>query len=285
VGALVSDLRWDLPLRLLGGLHFLVLEGRASWDDLDAALDERADELARFVAEQPVQTNEVQRAWALLPGLLALHAERVDLVEIGASAGLLLALDRYDYRYRAGSWGRGGDRLVLAGDDRGGPPAGLLERRLVVERRRGVDLHPVALDDEGARLLEAFVWADQTDRVERLRRAIGVARTAGIEVVAGDYVERLPDLLRGRRDGVATVVVSSVTTTYLRDDRYRDLLRVLARAGRDGPLAWLSLESPRRDRRYEGVALELTTWPGGSTRRLARVDFHATWLEWAGADA
>jgi glycerol-3-phosphate dehydrogenase (NAD(P)+) len=30
------------------------------------------------------------------------------------------------------------------------------------------------------------------------------------------------------------------------------------------------------------TALDLTLWPGGRTRRLARVDFHCAWLEWSG---
>ena len=39
VAGVAPDLEWDLPLRLLGGLHYLVLGGEASWDDLDTALE------------------------------------------------------------------------------------------------------------------------------------------------------------------------------------------------------------------------------------------------------
>jgi len=76
VGGLTPDLAWDFPLRLLGGLHYLVLRGDASWDDLDAAFDEHTPFLARWTAEQDVQTNEVQRSWALLPGFLVASDER-----------------------------------------------------------------------------------------------------------------------------------------------------------------------------------------------------------------
>lgn len=280
MAGIVPDLRWDLPLRLLGGLHYLVLDGRATWDDVAAALDDEADFLARFVHEQGVQTNEVRRAWALLLGFLAAGASQVDLVELGASAGLLLALDRYDYRYRAGSWGRGDGRLVLAGEDRGGPPAWVLERTLEVRRRVAVDLDPVPLDEHGARLLEAFVWADQRERVQRLRSAIAIARECEIERVQGDYVDLLPSLLAGRRDDALMVVFHSVSTTYLDERRYARLVSILERAGRDGPLAWISFEGPRDVPDYGGVALDLTLWPGGRTERLAKVDFHAAWLEW-----
>jgi hypothetical protein len=257
-----------------------VLAGDASWDRVDDALDQHRAFVARFAAEQQVQTNEVRRAWGLLPGFLSVGAERVDVIELGSSAGLLLAFDRYGYRYRAGSWGSGD--LVLDGDDRGGPPAALLGRYVSVERRRGIDLAPVDVATEhGSRLLQAFVWPDQTERLERLRHAIGIVCANPPELVRGDYVDVLPGLLRERSDDAVTVVFSSVSTIYLAEERYQELLRVLAQAGRDAPFAWLSLEPPRGESRYEGVALELTVWPEGRTRRLARVDYHSDWLEWS----
>ena len=231
-----------------------------------------------------MQTNEVRRAWALLPGLLSTGAARIDVLELGASAGLLLAFDRYAYRYRAGSWGE--SDLVLGGDDRGGPPAELIGRRLEVGRRRGVDLNPIDVcSDADARLLQAFVWPDQTERLARLQLAVEIVRAAPPELVRGDYVELLPALLRERTDDALTVVFNSVSTTYLAEERYQELLSTLARAGAEAPLAWLSLESPRGETRYEGTALELTTWPGAQVRRLARVDFHCEWLEWDAAAA
>jgi hypothetical protein len=256
-----------------------VLAGRASWERVDDALDEHREFVARFVREQQVQTNEVRRAWGLLPGFLSAGAPRIDLIELGASAGLLLQFDRYAYRYRAGAWGSGS--LELEGDDRGGPPAELLARPLAVGRRRGIDLDPVDVTTEhGARLLEAFVWPGQAERLERLRQAIAIVRDDPPELVHGDYVELLPSLLRERRDDALTVVYSSVSAIYLPEERYQELASTLAQAGRDGPLASVSFEAPRDDRDYGGVALDLTVWPGGSLRRLAKVDFHCDWLEW-----
>jgi hypothetical protein len=107
-----------------------VLDGEASWDDVDAALEEHREFVARFAREQDVQTNEVRRAWVLLPAFLSLGAPRVDVLELGASAGLLLAFDRYGYEYRVGSWGDPRAPLVFGGDDRGGPPRAVVARSL-----------------------------------------------------------------------------------------------------------------------------------------------------------
>jgi hypothetical protein len=254
VAAIAPDMNWDLPLRILGGLHYLVLGGEASWDDVDAAVDAHAEFLAHFVREQPVQTNEVARAWALLPGLLSVGTERVDLLELGASGGLLLFLDRYGFRY----------------DGDGGAPAGLFERPLEIVRRRGVDTHPVDVTtDEGARLLQAFVWADQPERLERLREAIAIVREDPPELITGDYVELLPELLADRCDDATTVVMSAVTTMYLEDDRFDQLVNELR------GVVWLSLEGPRGDLEYEGARLEL------NGRVLAEhVDYHGTSMQW-----
>jgi hypothetical protein len=193
VAAIAPDLRWDFPLRLLGGLHYLVLGGEASWDDVDEVLETRADWLARFAAEQPVQTNEIGRAAAVARGLAALRRDRIDL------------------------------------------------------RRRGIDRNPIDVTtDEGARLLEAFVWHDQSERIERLRAAIEVVRREPPELIQGDYVDVLEEHVHGQ-----TLVMSCVTTMYLDDDRYSELVEKLR--GVD----WLSLEGPRHDRQYEGMQLVL----------------------------
>jgi hypothetical protein len=242
-------------------------------------LGQRAEFLARFASEQHVQTNEVGRAWSLLPALLSLGVERLDLIEPGASAGLLLCLDRFGYRYRAGLWGDGA--LVLTGADDGGPPASLLSRQLEIVRRRGIDRAPVDVTaDEGARLLEAFVWADQRERVERLKAAIAIVRKESPTLLRGDYLELLPGLLEERAGDALTVVLTSMTTAYLDEQRYGRFLGALDRAGADGPLAWVSFEAPRGDREFDGAALEVTVWPGGRSRRLAAVDYHGAWLRW-----
>jgi hypothetical protein len=256
-----------------------VLGGEASWEDVDGALDRQADFLARFAAQHAPQTNEVGRAWGLLPGLLSIGADRVELVELGASAGLLLALDRYSYRYRAGGWGGGSP--VLAGDDRGGPPAELLARQLEIVRRRGIDLDPIDVTTaHGQRLLECFVWPDQHERMARLREAVTAVRADPPELLRGDYVELLPALLRGRNEDALTVVMDSVSTVFLDDERYGELERALAAAGAEAPLAWLSLEGPRHAAPADSTPLlQLTVWPA-ERRTLARVDYHGAWLEW-----
>lgn len=277
VADIAPALNWDLPLRLLAGLHYLVLARRASWDDVDDALDHQAEFLARWVVEQDVQTNEVQRAWALLPAFLSVADSRpLDVLELGPSAGLNLLWDRYRYRYSTGTWGDG--PLELIGDDRVPPPPELLQRRAIVERRRGMDLNPVDVTTEhGARLLQAFVWADQTERLERLRRAIDVVRHDPPELLRGDYVESLPALLHDRHEGAQLVVFQTASTMYLDPGATERLRAALHAAAQDEPLVFITTGRAPHD---NGFALELERYPDVRIVRLGVFDYHGEWLEW-----
>lgn len=282
VGEIVPDERWDIPIRLLGALHYIALsEGVDPWAQPAATIAERGEWVSNFLATRRVQTNEVQRAWALLPAFLSLGAPHLDLLELGPSAGLNLVWDRYCYRYRNGSWGSPDAALELSGDERGPVPPGLLQRSVDVVRRRGVDLEPVdATTDEGARLLRCFVWADQQARLERLDRAIAALRLEPPTVIQGDYVDLLPSLLRDRVDGALQVVYQTASTQYLPEERYAQLRETLASAPR--PLAWISTRRYAEEEtgRSGGWELEVALWPERGPSLVARMGYHGQWLEW-----
>jgi hypothetical protein len=114
-GAEADAVARDLPaLRVLGGVHRLVLTGRArdlaahypsvggtagaagAWPALRRVLAEHADEVRPWLASPP-QTNEIGRSVPLLGGLrhvaVATGGLPVRLFEFGASAGLNLCAD------------------------------------------------------------------------------------------------------------------------------------------------------------------------------------------------
>ena len=277
---------WEVPLRLFGGVHYLALTGEVDdpWSRFADVVRERREWLTRFVAEQPVQTNEVQRSWALLPAFLTVAAgdRPLDLLELGPSAGLNLFWDRYRYRYPGAEWGPVGSPVELAGEADGGPPQELFAREPSVRGRTGIDRSPLDVADErDALLLQSFVWADQGERLERLRRAIELARSDPPRIVGGDYVEVLPRALAERADDAITVVYHSASLGYLkREDRER-LTRTIEEAGRVGSLAWISYEFLEDEEvGFERFGLDVRVWPGGESRRLARLDGHGNRMLW-----
>jgi hypothetical protein len=288
VAEVLPDERWDRPLQLLGGLHYLALsEGIDPWNDPVSAVGEHADWLRRHIAAHGVQTNEVQRSWMLLPCFLTV-AERtgvevLDLIEIGPSAGLNLVWDRYRYRYEQRSWGPEDSPLELSGEERRPVPGELLRVQPRVRRRRGVDISPIDVtSSDGALLLKSFVWADQLHRLERLDRAIETLRADPPELEQGDVVERLPVLLAERELGALTVVYETAVIGYLGGERQDQVVAAFEDAGRRFPLAFLWTGPPRdSEQGYYGLRVRL--WPEDEELLLAYAGFHGQWLEWLGA--
>jgi len=232
-----------------------------------------------------VQTNEVQRCFALLPAFLALArehgAEALDLVELGPSAGLNLLWDRYAYVYRAGRWGS--SELLLRGVEYTPVPREVLERRPAVRQRLGIDLNPVDVtSDHGARLLHAFIWPGRVERAQRLKQAIAILRREPPTLVRGDYVELLPTVLADRDDEALTVVFQTASTGYIGRERRAELRELLEEAGREGPLGWISTRAVEEleEDRHDSYELEVGLWPGGERRFLLRCDFHGNWIRW-----
>ena len=292
-----DDASWDLGLRLFGAVHHHVLLGIApealsgEWDDFTAALVEHAASLRRFVEEQGVQTNETQRCVALVPAFLTLSRETglpLDLIELGPSAGLNLVFDRYGYRYAEGVFGDPDARLAFAANERRPVPAALLLTPLEIRRRRGIDLAPIDVaTEEGSVLLHSFLWPGSTERAARLDGAIAtlLESPSRPELLRGDYVDLLPDLLAQRSADALTVVFQTASTGYLAQERYDLLGASLEEAGADGrPLAWVSSRRMEErefveDDRWE---LELRVWPSPA-RLVALVDFHGNWVDWVEA--
>jgi hypothetical protein len=285
---------WDIPHRVLGAVRWLVLAGEVEdytgasdpWEAFRSVLDERREWVARFVREQPVQTNEVQRCFALLPLFLtvARAAQRpLDLLELGPSAGLNLLWDRYRYRYRAGTWGAATATLELTGEERAPVPRSLLDEHVEVRRRRGVDRRPVDVTDANAvRLLFAFA-SDDEDVRSRLSRAIELARREPPDLIRGDYLDLLPQLLAERDDSTLTVVFQTHSTIYLPVEQRELLRKHVDDAARAGPLAWISAPTPEEHGERQGdYPLELALWPRGERRIVARTDVRGDWLDWLG---
>src|SRR5262245_35501457 len=169
---------------------------------LRALVRRRQDDVAVAMRSRRTQTNEVGRCAVLLP---ALPPGPLALVEVGASAGLCLLLDRFLYDYGTVRVGAASSPVQLACAVTGDAPLPAACPEIVW--RRGLDLAPVDVnDDDAVRWLLACVWSDHAERRQRLRAVIGVARAVPPLVVAGDLVDDLPALLAAA-PGDATLVV------------------------------------------------------------------------------
>ena len=242
--------RLALPLRLLGGLHRLVLDGRAAalrrwypstggrwddeaaWPDIALAASEHADHL-RAALDQPPQTNEVGRSAALIGGLLNLVHQfglPIRLFEIGCSAGLNLRADHYRYRYPGGEWGPADSPVTVDDAWRGQlPPAAALR---IVERQ-GYDIAPLdATSRDGELTLLSYVWPDQPARLDRLRGAISIARRVPAPLHRCNAIDAVAGL--GVADGALTVLWHSIMWQYLSASEQEAVLAEIEALGARG---------------------------------------------------
>lgn len=285
----------SVPLRLAGALHALALDGSdpalaaayaappgdaALWAAVASALARHEARLMRWL-DSPPQTNEVGRSAALIAAghwLAARHGLPLVLSELGASAGLNLLWDRYALALPDGS--RRGPveaALTLAPGWTGALPPDAAVR---VIDRAGVDLNPLDPAADRLRLL-AYVWPDQPDRLARLRAALAEAGRSHPPVARGDAADWLSARLATRHPGALHLVCHTIAWQYFppgTQARCRAALDAAGAAARDdAPLARLAMEA---DGAGPGAALTLTSWPGGGTVELARVDFHGRWIDW-----
>jgi hypothetical protein len=220
----------------------------------------------------------------LLPCFLevarATGADAFDLIELGSSAGLNLVWDRYRYRYANGDWGPAEAALELAGEERGLVPRPLLALRPHVRRRIGIERDPIDVtSEEDALLLKSFVWADQHARLDRLDRAIEALRRDPPELVGGDFVQLLRDVLTSTDGDGLTLVFQTASLGYGPPDARKRVSATLSDAGRSRRLAYVSSGRPL-DRSDHYYGLWVTVWPGGEARVVANAGFHGQWLEW-----
>ncbi|WP_052433098.1 DUF2332 domain-containing protein [Streptacidiphilus carbonis] len=288
-----------VALRLMGGVHALVLTGRAPrlaayyasvggeydpgraedcWAAFRATVGAELPRVREWMTRPP-QTNEVGRASLLLTGLLWAARSAplpVRLFELGSSAGLNLRPERFRVSADGFAWGPVDSPVQLADAWRGGPPAWLVEAgaeqpELTVVERRGCDLTPIdPLSEAGALALHAYVWADQGARFARLD---GAVRLAAADPAAAEAVEAVgaAEFLAGvgLRAGTLTVVWHSIMRQYVQAEEWArvdaELARLAAASTPEAPFAYIAFEPERVGEDWPCL---LSVRQGGAERRV-----------------
>lgn len=307
VGARVLDwpgepTRDALPLRLFGGFHALVLRGAdAGLAAIYAgAVTEQGAIIAtleRVLAEQeaallpwldgPPQTNEPGRSAALMLGLIEIarrYGPKIELLEIGSSAGLNLLIDRYRFDLGGTVYGPE-DSPVTITPKWAGPPAQGVPLEIVSVR--GCDVNPLdATDPAVAARLAAYVWPETPERLVRVRAAIAMQVARGVDLVqadAADWIEAR--LAEPQAAGVTRVLLHSVVWQYLPEpvaERIRVAMKTAGeRATEERPLGWVMMEP---DRALGHQVIRARSWPGdGAWVTLGTSHAHGAWVDAGGA--
>ena len=154
----------------------------------------------------------------------------------------------------------------------------------MIQSRRGCDINPLDVTRaEHRERLNAFVWADQRDRVQRISTAIDLAFQNPPTLQKSDAAPWIDEWLALPAEAnVVRVLFHTISFQYLPNETQQHITDSLSAAGKksssDMPLAWLSMEQFKD----WGPRLTLRLWPGGELRILATADAHARQVNWLG---
>jgi hypothetical protein len=229
------------------------------------------DAIVEIGSSRYTQTNECRRCVALLPMIWLTGLTRFHLVDIGTSAGLNLALDRYRYRWGDIDWGPQSPVELKAVPRRPLPET----RELEILSRTGLDLNPIDPGSADDRLwLESLVWPEHHERRERLKRALDVATRTPIEFVSGDILDVLPGVLEGIPTDAAVVVMNSFVLNQFSPEQKEELDLLLATAGEHREVHRVSMEIVPG--RIEAV---LTIGDRSGWREVGAGHHHGEWVD------
>ena len=259
-------------------------------------VEAHADRLRTLLATRTTQTNEVGRCAIFLPafGLLADEVGPLGHLDVGASGGLNLLADHYEYHYESQDGivttvGRPSSVVLHTATTGALPVPGALP---VIATRCGVDQRPIDVtDDDEAHWLEACVWPDQPDRFHRLVAAIEIARRSPPEILAGDAVASLAPAIERIGSAAHPVITNSWVLNYLTSQARVAYLAELERIGAERDLSWVYAEAPALIPELptgpdtadaHRTVLSMVRWRNGERRidHLATCHPHGFWIHW-----
>jgi hypothetical protein len=241
-------------------------------------------EIRELIASRRVQTNTVRRSGCLLPAIEYVSREvdrtPLGLVEIGSSAGLNLLWDQYGYSYDGTPVGDDSSPVQIDCELRGEIEPPFPTEMPPVGSRRGIDLHPLAVDaDEDAQWLDALIWPEHEKRRENVRHAAEIAAESPPTIHEGDVLEELEAVVDGVPDDQPICLYNSYVLYQLSDSQRADLYNLVSELGADRDLYWLSCEWTMD---IAMPTVHCYRWEDGvhSGELLARFHGHGSWLQW-----
>jgi len=264
-----------------------------------AFVNERRNEIAELLATRHTQTNEVGRS-AVLALMLNDAARRTGSalawVDLGASAGLNLAIDHFRIDYAA-PWGQrlstgpADASVQLASSVGFGSPA-ISADHAPVDWRVGIDRHPIDLNDPSqVRWLQACLWPSQLERQQRLGVAVAQARAANVQVIEADAVTGLEQAIGQAPLALPLVITTTWVWYYLPEQTRQAIRQLLGSLAR--PVYWYSLEGRGVVQELEleleheniesaiGRVIYNDRAPGStSSTLLGEAHAHGAWINW-----
>ena len=296
-----------MPLRIAGGLHSLHLTGKdarlgqiyngtitdqSEIDRIISAVVLDHDALLAPWFDGPPQTNEAGRSACIMAQILWLATKlkvlRFELLELGASAGINTLMGRFGFDLGGTRAGDLTSQMQIKPAEWRGPAPPAVQGVEIVSIK-GCDLSPMDLTDSATALrLKSFVWAEVTERLERIDAAVALARQESPRLEQADALDFVQRELQSepQEAGVVRAIFHTVVWQYFEEATRAAITQLMEEAGSrataERPLAWIMVENNRLTMRQE---LRARYWPGGDEWVvLGEAHAHGAWVEWRAAE-
>jgi len=254
------------------------LPAEAGWGRFRNFCLKNRHEIVQLMRARTTQTNEVRRSAYLAAAFNVVWKmggnKPLALIEIGTSAGLSLCFDKYAFRIGDNVLGNRESSLILAVESRGQMIPPIPRPPLTIGPRIGIDLRPIPPDDaEGFSWLNALIWPEHHDRRVELAAALQIAANVPRQLIAGDAVAILGDVLRGVPPEYTLCVFQTHSFNQIPSKGRERLLGAVKETAAKRPVYFIS--------RHGNLTLDCFGVPDqSSTSVLAETDPHGRWIEW-----
>jgi hypothetical protein len=242
-------------------------------------------ELVRDELWRSTQTNEPGRSAVIqaVVAELARGAKSVNVIEVGASAGINLYFDKFTVRDHDD-----GNALTLVCEDV--TPVDRSRPLPEVLARVGIDPNPLFLTEEDdRRWLKACLWPEQRRRHDRFDAIVAAQPSwPTVTMLRGRANERLNDAFDLVDASALTIIMNTWAAFYFTDDERAEFFREVSRRCANDNVAWLSVESTMvkwpgvdvdEQARHRAASQIVATRSGASPVRWGWCHAHGRWLE------
>ena len=246
---------------------------------------ENKKEIIELEQSKIVQTNALNRCAYIMPILSNLFdGKKINIINIGTSAGLTLNFDKYEYHYN-GKYSFGKSPVKIRSEIiEGVIPS--FKQNVIINNKIGIDQNPLDLRNlDNANWLKALIWADLTERIEKIEQAISVAKKENIQFEKTNSLQDFEDIIRRQNSEVPLVIYHTHVLYQFTQDEREKFWNLIDKIGKERDLTYLAAEGSKvfkNDFGINGILVQLTEYQKGSkiSRIIAETNGHANWIKW-----
>ena len=237
--------------------------------------------MKQIFQEKLVQTNEVRRSAYLYPLIASIYEHEqkpLALIEIGSSAGLLLALDYYNYCYNNDLRINLHEHpFTIQSVNKGNPLPITIKTKPEIKERIGIDLNVVNLQNpDEYRWMQALIWPEHQERRQQFMEAKEINESVEKVMLEGDAIQLLSKAIQLINKNHQIVIFHTHVANQLPKEVKESLIDVLKKESTIRPLYHIYNNLYDMDLHQDYISHGEVQ----SVRILPKPDGHARWFYW-----